>query len=248
MSQYMIQLRDALIAAMASAACLCAPASAWAKEQPSPVTPSVATTVWNRGNFDENVIYHPAYATHGMVSSEHHLATRVGVDVLKAGGNAVDAAIAVGFALAVVLPNAGNLGGGGFMLIHDAKQGRQIALDFREQAPASATRDLFLDNKGEVIPGASLDTHIAVGVPGTVAGLFKAHAEHGHLPMAALIQPAIRLAEQGFEVSFRGASKSKFLSVTFLGIIFWTRSAGRQVHQIAPPSYEPMDVAGDVIL
>jgi len=153
------------------------------------------------GNYDENVIFHPAYARHGMVSSEHHLATRAGVEILRGGGNAVDAAVAVGFALAVVLPNAGNLGGGGFMLLHDARQGRQLALDFRERAPAAASANMFLDAGGEVVPGASLDTHLAVGVPGTVAGLFKAHAEHGRLPMARLIAPAIRLAERGFVVS-----------------------------------------------
>lgn len=190
-----------LVATVASAACLALSAPAWAKAPTSPVGAVVETASGLQGNFDERVIYHPAFAQHGMVSSEQHLATRVGVEVLKAGGNAVDAAVAVGFALAVVLPNAGNMGGGGFMLIHDAKQGRQTALDFREQAPTSATRDMFLDSKGEVVPGASLDTHIAVGVPGTVAGLFKAHAKHGHLPVARLIEPAIKLAEQGFEIS-----------------------------------------------
>jgi gamma-glutamyltranspeptidase / glutathione hydrolase len=154
------------------------------------------------GNYDENAIFHPAFARHGMVSSEHHLATSAGVEILRAGGNAVDAAVAVGFALAVVLPNAGNLGGGGFMLLHDARQGRQLALDFRERAPAAATAEMFLDASGEVVAGASLDTPLAVGVPGTVAGLFKAHAEHGRLPMAQLIAPAIRLAERGFTVSY----------------------------------------------
>lgn len=154
------------------------------------------------GNYDENAIFHPAFARHGMVSSEHHLATGAGVEILRAGGNAVDAAVAVGFALAVVLPNAGNLGGGGFMLLHDARQGRQTALDFRERAPAAATANMFLDAGGEVVAGASLDTPLAVGVPGTVAGLFKAHAEHGRLPMAQLIAPAIRLAERGFTVSY----------------------------------------------
>lgn len=175
----------------AAAACL-ASALCW---------PAIGQTAPGAGNYDENAIFHPAYARHGMVSSEHHLATSVGVDILRAGGNAVDAAVAVGFALAVVLPNAGNLGGGGFMLLHDARQGRQLALDFRERAPAAATGNMFLDAGGEVVSGAALDTHLAVGVPGTVAGLFQAHAAHGHLPMARLIAPAIRLAERGFVVS-----------------------------------------------
>lgn len=161
------------------------------------------------GNFDENAIFHPAFARHGMVSTEQHLATKVGVEVLRDGGNAVDAAVAVGFALAVVLPNAGNLGGGGFMLLHDESGKQQLALDFRERAPASASRNMFLDAAGEVVPGASLDTHIAVGVPGTVAGLFKAHAAHGRLPMKRLIAPAIRLAEEGFEVGYELAGLLK---------------------------------------
>jgi len=154
------------------------------------------------GNYDENSIFHPAFARHGMVSTEHHLATEVGVEILRAGGNAIDAAVAVGFALAVVLPNAGNLGGGGFMLLHDESSKRQVALDFRETAPAAANRDMFLNAAGDVVPGVSLDTHIAVGVPGTVAGLFKAHGAFGHLPMKQLIAPAIELAEHGFNISY----------------------------------------------
>ena len=115
-------------------------------------------------DFDMDV-FHPVVAKNGMVASEQELASRIGLDILKAGGNAVDAAVAMGFALAVALPNAGNLGGGGFMMVHDAKTGKSVALDFREVAPSRATRDMYLDAKGNVIDGKSLYTHYAVGVP-----------------------------------------------------------------------------------
>jgi hypothetical protein len=114
-------------------------------------------------------VFHPVIAKNGMVASEQELATQIGVDILKAGGNAVDAAVAVGFALAVALPNAGNIGGGGFMMVHDARSGKDIALDFREVAPRGASRNMYLDAAGKVIDGKSLYTHYAVGVPGTVA-------------------------------------------------------------------------------
>lgn len=143
----------------------------------------------------------PIHAKHGIVSSEHELASQIGLDVLKRGGNAIDAAVAVGFALAVVLPNAGNIGGGGFMLIHDAKSGKDIALDFRELAPALAKRDMFLDANGKVIPGGSTSTHLAVGVPGTVAGLDLALRKYGTMKLKELIEPSIKIAEKGFVVS-----------------------------------------------
>src|SRR5689334_12143401 len=111
-----------------------------------------------------------ATGSNGMVVTAHHLATRVGVDVLKAGGNAVDAAVAVGYALAVVYPAAGNLGGGGFMTLRLA-DGRTTFIDFREKAPLAATRDMYLDKSGQVIPRASLLGHLAVAVPGSVSGL-----------------------------------------------------------------------------
>jgi gamma-glutamyltranspeptidase/glutathione hydrolase len=136
-----------------------------------------------------------------MVAAEQELATRIGVDVLKRGGNAVDAAVAVGFALSVVLPNAGNLGGGGFMMLHDAKTGQDVALDFREIAPAKASRDMYLDDKGNVAEGRSLYTHLAVGVPGTVAGLEHALKRWGTMKLADVIAPSIKLAEQGVVVS-----------------------------------------------
>ncbi|MBB3214375.1 gamma-glutamyltranspeptidase/glutathione hydrolase [Herbaspirillum sp. Sphag1AN] len=146
-------------------------------------------------------IISPVQASHGMVASEQELATQVGVDILKRGGNAIDAGVAVGFALAVVLPNAGNIGGGGFMMIHDAKTGKNVALDFREMAPAKASRDMYLDDKGNVAPGRSLYTHLAIGVPGTVAGLTHALEKYGSMKLADVIAPAIKLAENGYTVS-----------------------------------------------
>ncbi len=146
-------------------------------------------------------IISPVRAKNGMVSSEQGLASQIGLDVLKRGGNAIDAAVAVGFALAVVLPHAGNIGGGGFMLIHDAKSGKDIALDFRELAPALAHRDMFLDGSGKIVPGSSTSSHLAVGVPGTVAGLDLALRKYGTMSLKDLISPSITLAEQGFEVT-----------------------------------------------
>ena len=146
-------------------------------------------------------IFQPLIRTGGMVASEQHLASAAGAEMLRAGGNAVDAAVAVGFALAVVLPNAGNLGGGGFMLIHHAKTNANVALDFREIAPANASRDMYLDASGKVIEGKSTRTPYSVGIPGSVAGLTQALAEYGTLPLAQVIAPAIKLASEGFAVS-----------------------------------------------
>jgi gamma-glutamyltranspeptidase/glutathione hydrolase len=139
----------------------------------------------------------PVAAEKGMVVSAQHLATQVGVDILKAGGSAVDAAVAVGYALAVVYPAAGNLGGGGFMTIRFA-DGRKTFLDFREKAPRAASRDMYLDKDGNVINGLSTTGWLAVGVPGTVSGLEYARKKYGTMTRAALIEPAIELAEDGF--------------------------------------------------
>lgn len=139
----------------------------------------------------------PVAAENGMVVSAHHLATRVGVDVLRRGGNAVDAAVAVGYALAVVYPAAGNLGGGGFMTLQFA-DGRKSFLDFREKAPLAATPDMYLGPDGEVVKGRSTRGHLAVAVPGSVAGLEHARTRYGTMARGALIAPAIRLAERGF--------------------------------------------------
>lgn len=146
-------------------------------------------------------IVSPVQAKNGMVASEQELATQVGLDILRRGGNAVDAGVAVGFALAVVLPNAGNIGGGGFMMIHDAKTGKNVALDFREMAPAKAGRDMYLDDKGNVVPGRSLYTHLAIGVPGTVAGLTHALQKYGTMKLSQVMSPAIKYAEKGYKVS-----------------------------------------------
>lgn len=139
----------------------------------------------------------PVAAENGMVVTAQHLATRVGVDVLKDGGNAVDAAVAVGYALAVVYPAAGNLGGGGFMTVQLA-DGRKTFLDFREKAPLAATADMYLDKQGNVVPDLSSRGHLAVGVPGTVSGMETALSKYGTFKRQDLIAPAIKLAEDGF--------------------------------------------------
>ena len=139
----------------------------------------------------------PVAAEHGMVVTAQHLATEVGVDVLKHGGNAVDAAVAVAYALAVVYPAAGNIGGGGFMTLQLA-DGRKTFIDFREKAPLAATANMYLDKDGKVIPGLSTDGHLAVGVPGTVSGMEYVLQKYGTLPRAKLIAPAIAYAEKGF--------------------------------------------------
>ncbi|AXP03988.1 MULTISPECIES: gamma-glutamyltransferase [Pseudomonas] len=139
----------------------------------------------------------PVAAENGMVVTAQHLATHVGVDVLKNGGNAVDAAVAVGYALAVVYPAAGNLGGGGFMTLQLA-DGRKTFLDFREKAPLAATANMYLDKDGNVVPDLSTRGHLAVGVPGTVSGMELALKKYGSKPRAELIAPAIKFAEEGF--------------------------------------------------
>jgi gamma-glutamyltranspeptidase / glutathione hydrolase len=132
----------------------------------------------------------------GAVAAPEPHAARVGVDILRRGGNAVDAAVAVQFALAVTFPNAGNLGGGGFMLVRH--RDRNASIDYRERAPAAAARDMFLDAAGDVVPRRSLDTALAAGVPGTVAGMWLAHRRFGSLPWKDLVEPAVRLAEDGW--------------------------------------------------
>ena len=145
---------------------------------------------------------HPQLGAAGMVASQNHLASAVGAEILEAGGNAVDAAVAVGFSLAVTLPRAGNLGGGGFMIIHDAESGIDLAIDYREMAPRAATRDMYLDEKGDVDRARATFSHLASGVPGTVAGLYKAHSEFGRLPWKRLLQPAIQQAREGVTMSY----------------------------------------------
>jgi len=139
-------------------------------------------------------------AEHGMVVSAHRLASEVGVHILEAGGNAVDAAVAVGYALAVVDPCCGNIGGGGFMTVHLA-EGRETFINFRETAPAAATAVMYLDAKGDLIADLSRHGYLAAGVPGTVMGLDHASTKYGRLPRVALIAPAIALARDGFALS-----------------------------------------------
>ena len=141
-------------------------------------------------------------ARHGMVVAQEQRAARIGIQILDRGGNAVDAAVAVGFAMAVTYPRAGNLGGGGFMVIHLAKENRDIAIDYRETAPAKSWPEMFLDAQGNPDPKKSRDSGLAVGVPGTVAGLALAQEKYGSgkLSLADLIRPAINLAANGFRV------------------------------------------------
>ena len=150
----------------------------------------------------------PVHAQHAMVVSRHELASRAGVDIMKAGGNAVDAAVATGFALAVVHPQAGNLGGGGFMLIRMA-DGKIHFVDFRETAPAAATANMYLDAKGNVMADTSVVGYKAIAVPGSVAGLVYAERKYGKLGLAQVIQPAIKLAQDGFPVAWSDAEDLK---------------------------------------
>ncbi|MGH8183537.1 MAG: gamma-glutamyltransferase, partial [Rhodanobacteraceae bacterium] len=136
-------------------------------------------------------------AKHGMVVTAQHLATQVGVDILKQGGNAVDAAVAVGYALAVVHPCCGNIGGGGFMTLHLA-DGKNVFLDFREKAPLAATPDMMQNAAGKVVPGRSTRTYLGVGVPGTVMGLDTALAKYGSMSLEQVMAPAIKLAKEGY--------------------------------------------------
>ncbi|OQW85161.1 MAG: gamma-glutamyltransferase [Proteobacteria bacterium ST_bin15] len=170
----------------------------------------------------------PAKAVRGMVSSQEAQATRIGVDILRRGGNAVDAAVAVGFALAVTLPRAGNIGGGGFMLVHRAASADTIAIDYRETAPAAATATLFLDEKGEAVPQKSRDSGLAIGTPGTVGGLTLAHRKYGsgRFSLAELIAPAISLARDGIIIdndladSLRGGAARLARHATSRAIFF----------------------------
>jgi gamma-glutamyltranspeptidase / glutathione hydrolase len=143
----------------------------------------------------------PVRTKHAMVVSIHHLATDAGVEALKEGGNAVDAAVATGFALAVVQPVAGNIGGGGFMLIHfhaGSHAGKSTFIDYREKAPLAASVNMYLDDKGNIIPNASVVGYKAVGVPGSVAGMAYAEKKYGKLTLARVMEPAIKLASDGF--------------------------------------------------
>ena len=145
----------------------------------------------------------PEYAKNGMVVSASRLASDAGVNILKKGGNAIDAAVATGFTLAVTHPQAGNIGGGGFLVAHTA-YGESFSLDFREMAPSMAHRDMYLDDSSNVVPGLSLYSHLAAGTPGSVDGLLRIWRDHGsgNISLRQLLLPAIQLAERGFSISY----------------------------------------------
>lgn len=161
----------------------------------------LTATAHGEALLDPDARFHPVISDSGMVVSQEILASQVGADILSAGGNAVDAAVATGFALAVTLPRAGNLGGGGFMLVHLAEADKTIAIDYRELAPAEAYRDMFLDPEGDVDNQKARYSIHSSGVPGTVAGLIHAQEKYGRLTLKQVMQPAIELARDGFAVS-----------------------------------------------
>ncbi len=154
-------------------------------------------------------------ADHGIVVSAHPESSLIGTRILQAGGNAVDAAVATEFALAVCYPEAGNIGGGGFMVIR-LNDGKTDVIDYRERAPLTASRDMYLDKAGNVIEGLSTDTHLASGVPGTVDGMITAHSRYGVLPFKDVIQPAIDIAEKGFPLTKGQASRLNAAKTVFL--------------------------------
>src|SRR6266404_6491034 len=149
----------------------------------------------------------PVAAAHGMVVAQEGRAARIGVDVLERGGNAVDAAVATGFALAVTYPRAGNIGGGGFMVIHSSGRNEDVSIDYRETAPAAITRDIFLGADGKPDTDKSRNSALGIGVPGTVAGLALALEKYGsgRFSLAEILKPAIALARDGFPLTDDGA-------------------------------------------
>lgn len=156
----------------------------------------------------------PVYGKNGMVVSASVLASEIGRDILKKGGNAIDAAVATAFALAVTWPTAGNIGGGGFIVYTD-KNGKATSIDFREKAPLAATEKMFLDASGKVVGNLNHEGLLSVGVPGTVAGLHLAHSKYGQLPWATLVDPAVQLAAKGFPFTYTLHQNTKSLKATF---------------------------------
>ncbi len=153
------------------------------------------------GIYSQRDIFHPVKSKNGMVSTQEARATRIGLDILKRGGNAIDAAVGVSFALAVTLPRAGNIGGGGFMVIHLGDAGKTVAIDYREMAPLAATFDMYLDKNGKVDKQLSQFSHQSVGVPGSVAGLAYVLEHYGTMSLKEVMAPAIQLAEEGIVVN-----------------------------------------------
>ena len=170
---------------------------------------SLAACVRSKSSLPSEPTTAAVFAKKGMVATQETIATKVGVRILKQGGNAVDAAVAIGFTLAVTLPQAGNLGGGGFMIVHIAKTGETIAIDYREMAPARATRDMYLDDEGNPVNERSQFSYLSAGVPGTVAGLSYALKKYGTMTLRQVMAPAIRLAEKGFPVTVPLAASLK---------------------------------------
>ena len=201
-----MSLRLTLLAASATLFCFA----------PLALTPAYAADAAPQARFELANVFSPELGKRGMVVSEEDLASRIGADILARGGNAVDAAVAVGFALAVVLPEAGNIGGGGFMMVHLAKEDRTLAIDYRELAPAAAHRDMYLKADGSVDHNELGYGFKGVGVPGTVAGMAYALEKYGTLKWKDVIAPSIKLAREGFilkpahEESFNKA-RSRFL-------------------------------------
>jgi len=182
-----MQTHTRIAPALVLAVCLCSPILRAQDAAPDDAKNNVIATAHEQ----------PVRTKHAMVVSVHHLATDAGVEILKQGGNAIDAAVATGFALAVVHPVAGNLGGGGFMLVRFAA-GNPTFIDYRERAPQAATANMYLDAKGNVITDASITGYKAIGVPGSVAGMVYAEKKYGKLALAKVMGPAIKLASQGF--------------------------------------------------
>ena len=157
---------------------------------------NVEATIYN-----SKAIVHPEVGQNGMVVSQHYLATNAGHSILAEGGNAYDASIAVAFALAVVLPRAGNIGGGGFMVMFDEASQESYSIDYRETAPEAASKNMFLASDGSVDKKKATQGVLSIGVPGTVYGMWEVHKKFGNLPWSELLAPAIKLAEDGFLVS-----------------------------------------------
>jgi gamma-glutamyltranspeptidase/glutathione hydrolase len=155
----------------------------------------------------------PIYAKHGMVVSSSQIASDVGRDILRNGGNAIDAAVATAFALAVTWPSAGNIGGGGF-IVFMKNDGKVTTIDFREKAPMAATSIMYLDEEGNISKNSNHEGILSVGVPGTVAGLFKAHQQYGKLPWKRIISPAVTLAKKGFPFTYALHNHSSLLKDT----------------------------------
>jgi hypothetical protein len=211
-----------LFAVAVLAACRPSPAPAPTAPAPQPTQPY--SSIEFPSEWSHRSSANAVGGTNGVVTSDAALASQVGIEILRAGGNAVDAAVATGFALAVVYPEAGNLGGGGFTVVRMA-DGRVAAIDFREVAPLGATRDMFLDDSGRVTQ-KSVVGPLASGVPGSVAGLVATHQRFGTLPLARVVAPAIRMAADGFVVV---GTRSSSVSLAAPRFFFPTDSHSRSV-------------------